>query len=113
MEAHKRYIFQGAEENIEKAQTEQAKWYNLRNGAGTPFEVGQYVLQYNHCELLRKSKLHTRFLGPYKLISRCSTGNWYLLDHWGHCLSKSVPSNHLVQFYTNKSTKLKMVKFSD
>ena len=113
MEAHKKYIFQGAEQNIKKAQTEQVKWYNLRNGAGTPFEVSQYVLQYNHHELLRNYKLHMRFLGPYKLISRCSTGNWYLLDCWGHCLSKSVPSNHLVWFYTKKSTKLKMVKFSD
>ena len=107
MEAHKKYIFQGAEENIKKAQTEQTKWYNLRNGAGTPFEVSQYVLQYSHHELLRKSKLHARFLGSYKLITRCSTGNWYLLDHWGHRLSKSVPSNYLVQFYTNKKYKTK------
>ena len=39
MESQRRYVFQDAEKNIKKAQAEQSKWYNLRNGAGTPFEV--------------------------------------------------------------------------
>ena len=30
-----------------------------------------------------------------------------MLDKWGHRLSKSVPSNHLVWFYTNKKYKTK------
>ena len=54
MESQRRYVFQDAEKNIKKAQAEQSKWYNLRNGAGTPFEVRQYVLQINRHELLRK-----------------------------------------------------------
>ena len=47
------------------------------------------------------------FFRPYKLVSQCSTGNWYLLDKWGYRLSKSVPSNHLVRFYKNKKYKTK------
>ena len=41
------------------------------------------------------------------MVSCCSTGNWYLLDKWGHQLPKSVPSNHIVRFYPNKKYKTK------
>ena len=113
MEAQRKQIFQGAEQNIKKAQSEQAKWYNIQNGAGQAFEVSQYVLKLNKWQLLRKQKLYQCFLGPYRIVSRCSTGNWYLLDCYGHCLSRSVPSNQLVRFFHKKKYKTKHGKIQE
>ena len=33
------------------------------------------------------------------VIGRCSTGAYYLCDHYGHSLSRAVIANHLVKFH--------------
>ena len=45
LEKQRKNSFQGVAKNILWAQKHQAKWYNIRNGAGEPFEIGTKVLK--------------------------------------------------------------------
>ena len=71
LEKQRENTFKGATKNILQAQNHQAKWYNIRNGAGKLFEVGNKVL--NRCmkNLSHKQKLYKKndwVLYNYKLI---------------------------------------------
>ena len=45
LEGQQQKLLFKAEKQIQKAQKHQAKWYNMRNAAGEPFEIGCKVLK--------------------------------------------------------------------
>ena len=106
METQRAQLFDKAKIKIQKSQQHQAKWYNLRNGAGEPFEIGTKVLCKNMKQLGCKVKMFKWFTGPYIVIGRCSTGTVYLKDRFSHQLSHPIMPNQLIQF--NEHTKYKL-----
>ena len=94
-------IFEKSQRNIKKAQQHQAKGYNNHQTQGTPFDVGQKVIKWNfskgHLE-----KMKSRYIGPYKIVSRCKNGLYTLKDKYSHVLKKPISGSHLVQFYSSK-----------
>ena len=46
LEKQRQNTFQGVAKYILQAQKHQAKWYNIRNGAGEPFEIKTKVLKW-------------------------------------------------------------------
>ena len=85
METQCKSLFSKAQIKIKKSQEHQAKWHNMQNGAGQPFEIGSKVLHKNMKQLGHKSKLF-RFTGPYTVVGQCSTGSLCLKDRFSHQL---------------------------
>ena len=105
-------IFDKAKENTKKAQDNQCKGYNNRNGAGVPFEVREKVLKCNQQEDSHKWKLREKYTAPYLVVSRGTSGNYYLKDKYSHYLWRSVLPSQLVKFHEKKCTKwIEMPKF--
>ena len=98
METQHENLFDRAKNKIQKSQEHQAKWYNMCNGAGEPFEIGSKVLCKNMKQLGHKSKLFKRFTGPYIMVGHCSTGSVYLKDCFSHWLQCAVAPNQLIWF---------------
>ena len=61
---------------IKKAQKHQAKGYNNRHASGSTFEVGMKILHKNSRQSL--SKLRSKYLGLYTILSHCENGNFIL-----------------------------------
>ena len=78
IEKHKKEIFACASTQIKKAQKHQAKGYNNRHASGGTFEVGIKVLHKNSRQSL--SKLRSKYLEPYMILSHCENGNFRLKD---------------------------------
>ena len=89
---------------IQKAQKHQAKGYNNRHASGSTFEVGMKVLRKNSRQSL--SKLRSKYLGPYTILSHCENGNFRLKDMYCHCLKTSFHPPKLVRFYEDQMYKL-------
>ena len=60
LEKQRENTFQGEAKNILSAQKHQAKWYNIRNGAGEPFEVGTKVFKRCMKNLSQKQKMYKK-----------------------------------------------------
>ena len=60
LEKQRKNTFQGAAKTILWAQKHQAKWYNIRNGAGEPYKVGTKVLKRCMKNLSQKQKIYLK-----------------------------------------------------
>ena len=54
METQCKNLFDRAKNKIQKSQEHQAKWYNMCNGSGEPFEIGSKMLHKNMKQLGQK-----------------------------------------------------------
>ena len=88
-----------------QAQKHQAKWYNIRNGSGEPFEIGTKVLKRCMKNLSHKQKIFRKMTGPYVITGCSSTGSYYVRDWYGHQMVHTIVPNQLVWFYENKKYK--------
>ena len=83
----------------------QAKGYNNRQTEGIPFEIGDKCLKCNCKDDGHKAKLCRCLLGPYTVVGKSGANAYYLMDHYSHKLTWSVPRSQLVHFYEKEKYK--------